>query len=137
MTDSILPESDREWLANLIRNENAKLDKKIDGLGVKVDKLEERQSEQERALRDSTITDLDHERRIADAHLALERMGATAGAIAGKAVAESSAKKWGALYALIAAIHTVVNLLGGQPGFPVVLYTKRASEMQVRHVPGT
>ncbi len=121
MGDSLLPESDREWLANLIRTENAKLDRKIGELGDKVQKLEDRQRRSEDALRDSTVTDLDHERRIADAHLRLERLGASAGAAAGKESAEATAKKWGAIYAAIGIIYTVVNsLFGAQKHEPVI-----------------
>lgn len=117
--DSLLPESDREWLATLIRTENEKLQGKIDILGEKVDRLEERQQRQDSALRDSSAIDLDHERRIADTQLRLERLSANAGAAAGKESAEATAKKWGAIYAAIGVIYSIVHsLIGAQKSEP-------------------
>lgn len=113
MTDSLLPPSDREWLVDLIRRENEKIHTKISELALQVKKLDDRQ-------RDSAETDLDHERRIADAQLRLERISATSGAEAGKESAEATSKKWGVIYALIALATTITNTLIGAKHEPVI-----------------
>lgn len=114
-SDSVLPPGDREWLAGLIKSQGDKTDRaltdlavRVDGVATRLDRLEERQADHERSLRDSKVTDLDHERRIADAH---ERI-ASIGAAAGKESAEGVAKKYGAILTLvITAIVTVAQVV--------------------------
>lgn len=108
MSDSILPEADREWLINLFHTEVGKIHEEtnkiysaISRLDGRLDKLEERQSEAERI---SLKADYDIQSRLYDLSHAKE-----AGSVAGKAAADASGKKWAAIATLASFIVGVVQ----------------------------
>lgn len=135
MTDSIFPEADREWLAGLIRTENAKLDKKIDALGVRLEALEERQDETERAAlktsRDSSVADLEQQREIAELWKKMsESAGGAAGALAGKESADSTSKKWTAISAGISLLSLIISTLLARMSEPATPPERKAPATQ-------
>lgn len=125
---SLLPDSDREWLARLIRTEIGRVERALAELQEQVSELDRRQLHD---ARNSAATNLEQQRELAALWQRVgARAGAEAGATAGHDAATAAGRKWGAVMAGIALLTTLVNAALGRAPDPPPPPSERSPQVQ-------